>query len=252
MRTSTVRRTVLAALAVSVTAPSAAHAQASPSATEILSRAAKVVDPKALLATHRSVHVTQDVEIVGAGITGHAENYSARPDLIVSHTTLGPIGTISAGFDGVVGWLTNPATGPTLMDSGQVARLRHFSAFDAMLLRPEMFTSMSQPTVEPFEGRPAYKVHLVASTAFEYDAYFDVESGLRRGVKYDEKGQMGMMPVTLLYDEYRDFGGLLIPAKVTQRTATLALVQRTTKVEYDVVADSVFALPAAIKGLTGK
>jgi hypothetical protein len=63
---------------------------------------------------------------------------------------------------------------------------------------------------------------------------------------------MGLVPVTMIFDDYRDFGGVLIAGKVTQKTPTLSLVQKTTKVEFDGVADSIFVLPPAIKALAGK
>jgi hypothetical protein len=253
MRTLTFRQLLVAAGVVATT-PYAARAQASatPSAVEIIARAAKAVDPKGSFAGHRSVRSTSDVEIVGVGITGKAESYAARPDKFLSQTTLGPIGTVSTGFDGSVGWLVNPATGPSLMDPGQIARSRHLGSFEAALQRPETFKSMSDPVVETFEGRSCYKLHLVSTTAFEYDAYYDAETGLRRGLRYDEKGPMGTVPVTMIFDEYREFGGVMVASKVTQRTATLSLVQKTTSVEFDAVADSMFALPPAIKALAGK
>ncbi len=254
---STIRQSAFLAALVAVAAtPLAARGQsagaARPTAAEIVARAAKAADPTGALAAHKSVHASVDVEIVGMGISGKSENYASRPDRFVSHTTLGPIGTISAGFDGTVGWIVNPATGPSLMDEGQMGRARHFNAFDAMLNRTDTFKSMADPVDEAFEGRPCYKLHIVATTGFTYDAYFDVETGQRRGVRYDEKGPSGMVPVTLIFDDYRDFGGIFVAAKVTQRTATVSLVQRTTSVMYDAVADSVFALPPAIKGLVGK
>ena len=248
---------VLIAVGAAASLPVSVHAQGAPSGTrpsaaEIVARAARVADPSGTLAGHRSVRATFDVEIVGMGINGKAESYAARPDRFLSNTTLGPIGTISAGYDGTVGWIVNPATGPSLMDPGQIARARHMNAFDATLQRPETFKSMSDPVVETFEGRSCYKLHLVAATAFEYDAFFDVDSGFRRGVRYEEKGPAGVVPVTLIFDDFRDFSGMMLASKVTQRTPTVSLVQRTTAMEYDAVADSVFALPAAIKALASK
>jgi hypothetical protein len=248
-----IRRQLLAAVVAAVAvSPAIARAQTRPSAADVLARAAKATDPSAKLAGYKSVRSTSDVEVLGVGITGKVEIYAARPDRFLTQTTLGPIGTVSAGHDGSVGWMINPAMGPSLMDSSQMSRARHLNAFDAMLIKAESFKSMSEPVVETFEGRPCYKLHLVAATSFEYDAYFDVESGLRRGLKYEDRGPMGMVPVTMILDDYREFGGIMVAAKVTQRTPTLSLVQRTLSMQFDTVADSMFALPPAIKTLAGK
>jgi len=257
MRTLNHHHPLAAALALlagiaTVARPQSAPAGAHPSAAEIVARAAKAADPSGKLAGHTSVRSLSDVEVLGVGISGKIESYAARPDRFLTQTTLGPIGTVAAGHDGSVGWLMNPATGPSLMDASQMSRARHLNAFDAMVFKAESFKSMSEPVVETFEGRSCYKVHLVATTAFEYDAYFDVENGMRRGLKYEDKGPMGMVPVTVVYDDYRDFGGVMVAAKVTQKTATISMVQRVTAVQFDAVADSMFALPPAIKSLAGK
>jgi hypothetical protein len=246
---------LIAAVCMSVVAATARAQSApakTPTAAEIVSRAGKSADPNGKLASHRSVRSTFTIEILGMGINGTGENYSARPDRMLSNTTLGPIGTISAGYNGSVGWVVNPATGPILMDSAQMARVRHVSAFDAALQRAESYKSMSEPVTETFEGRPCYRLHLVSTTSFEYDAFYDVEKGFRRGIRYEEKGPGGIVPVTMIFDDFRDFGGLMVPGTVTQRTPTVSLVQRLNTVDFDAVADSVFALPPAIKALAGK
>ena len=255
MRILRMQSLLIAAVCTSLAAATASAQSApakTPTAAEIVARAGKSADPSGKLEGHRSVRSTFTIEILGMGITGTAESYAARPDRMLSNTTLGPIGTISAGYDGSVGWIVNPATGPLLMDSAQKARIRHVSAFDAALQRAESYKSMSEPVTETFEGRSCYKVHLVASTSFEYDAFYDVEKGFRRGMRYEEKGPAGLVPVTLIFDDFRDFGGVMVPGTVTQRTPTVSLVQRVNTVDFDSVADSVFALPPAIKALVGK
>ena len=71
-------------------------------------------------------------------------------------------------------------------------------------------------------------------------------------MRYEEKGPAGLVPVTLIFDDFRDFGGVMVPGTVTQRTPTVSLVQRVNTVDFDSVADSIFALPPAIKALVGK
>jgi hypothetical protein len=223
-----------------------------PTAAEIIARATKAIDPSGSLAKHTSSHASVSVELVGAGISGTGENYAARPNKLYTRTALGPIGVVETGHDGVVGWLSNPSTGPALMDSAQLSRLRQINAFDYWQHKPEIFRTISAPTSVEFQGRPSYKIHFMAKDGWEYDEYFDVDTGFRRGLQYVDRSNGNSTTITIVLDNYAPFGGAMLPGTVTQRTPSLTLVQRTLRVEFDVTPDSIFALPPAIRALVTK
>jgi len=49
------------------------------------------------------------------------------------------------------------------------------------------------------------------------------------------------------FEDYKDFGGVLMPVKTTSRDGNDVFIATVTSVTYDDVADSVFALPEAVR-----
>jgi hypothetical protein len=49
------------------------------------------------------------------------------------------------------------------------------------------------------------------------------------------------------FEDYKDFGGVLMPVKTTSRHGNDVFIATVTSVTYDDVADSVFALPGAVR-----
>lgn len=241
-----------AAIGAAVASPARAQTpttQTTPTAAEIFARAAKTIDPQGVLAKHSSSRSTSTLELVGMGVTGTSEGYAAAPARIYQKTVIGPIGTVESGFDGSVGWVINTTTGPSLMEPGQISRVKQLSAWDYWQHKPDAFRSVGTPAAVTFEGKPAYKIHLVGKDGWEYDEYFDVGSGLRRGIEYVETANGGRTPTLVVFEDYKPFAGTMVAGTITQRTPSVTIVQRTVSVEFDVAPDSVFALPPAIRAL---
>jgi hypothetical protein len=232
------------------------HAQAVtrplPPAAEIIARHVGLVDSGSVFATAKSFHSVSDLEVVGSGIKGSVESFSARPGKMFSRISLGPIGQILQGFDGSVGWTINPSTGPSLSDSSQLVRMRHLTNFDHPLHRPTDYKSMETIELKEFDGVLCYRIHLVGTGGFEFDEFYDQSTGLRRGLTYRDGANGGSAPVTITYDAYKSFDGLLTATVVTQKGAGPVLKQSLRSVERNAAADSVFVLPAVIRGLLGR
>ncbi len=60
---------------------------------------------------------------------------------------------------------------------------------------------------------------------------------------------MGPIEATNVVVEYGDFGGIMVPVKAIQKAMGIESVVTITSVEYDVVDEAVFELPADIQAL---
>jgi len=69
--------------------------------------------------------------------------------------------------------------------------------------------------------------------------YYQKKSGLQVKLTSTATTQMGEIPVELIASEYKDFGGILEPAKVTQKTGPQ---------EFTITLDSVEVNPAIPPG----
>jgi hypothetical protein len=62
---------------------------------------------------------------------------------------------------------------------------------------------------------------------------------------------MGALPVTMLYSDYREVQGMLVPWRITQSSAGQSIEIAITDVELNAVAPGAFELPAAVRSLVG-
>jgi hypothetical protein len=100
-----------------------------------------------------------------------------------------------------------------------------------------------------FEGKTCYEVKVTTKWDEEYTEYYDIETGLLAGSVRSQESPMGAIVATNVVVEYQDFGGIMVPIKAVQRAMGIESVVTITSIEYDVVDESVFELPADIQAL---
>jgi hypothetical protein len=107
------------------------------------------------------------------------------------------------------------------------------------------YTSAEVLEAAQFAGKKAWPVKIVSKTGRSRTVYYDDATGLKLGEVIQADG--GEQKVT--YDDYKPFGALKLPTKVTQGTPNGDIVFNTTAVKFDPIEASVFALPDAVKAL---
>jgi hypothetical protein len=75
--------------------------------------------------------------------------------------------------------------------------------------------------------------------------FYDQVTGLKIGEVIQQDGA----EQKVLYDDYKAFGALKVPTKVTQGTPNGDIVLNITTVKFDPLDAAVFALPDAVKAL---
>jgi hypothetical protein len=139
--------------------------------------------------------------------------------------------------------------GPALLTGRKLTELADDAWFDGPLYEPDFVKSMSVVERATFDGRPAHKLHVVLVSGSEEFQFFDVETGLRIGTEARRETQLGVVPTTSMWRDYKTFGPLLQPTTIVQRPLGIEQVVRLTSIEYDRVPDGAFDLPAEIKAL---
>jgi hypothetical protein len=154
------------------------------------------------------------------------------------------------GYDGVVGWSTDPAVGPRVLTGRELDETRYAADFYADLYTPSDYSSMSVVRREAFEGHDCFTVKLVRVSGLESLEYFDAATGLRIGGRMTSTSMMGSVPdVVTVFGEYRDFGGILVPISATQRALGVESLLTVEDIAYDTVRDEELRPPAAILAL---
>lgn len=234
--------------AAAAAAPSAKPA-ALPSAQVVIERYVKAIGGREAVLRHSSMKSTGTFEIPAAGIKADVESYAMKPNLMYVKINIPGMGEMLQGYDGTTAWAMDPNSGPRVLAGKELAQVVARADFTGELHDSASYSVMETVEQTTFEGRPAYKVHLVRKGGDESYEYFDTETALMLGSTSTVESQMGTMQVTILRQDYKDQGGVLAPTTMIQRAAGAEIVIRAATVEWDTVSPEVFALPPQIKAL---
>lgn len=221
-----------------------------PPARQILDRHIQEIGGRQALQRIQSVKTTATLSF--SGLSGEMTAYAARPNRLLVHTSLPGVGEIRTGYDGQVAWSVDPVQGPRLLTGRELEDMRERARFDQMTKDPATYTSIETVQRTTFEGRPVFEVKVVRPSGREETEYYDAETGLQIGQITTQSSAMGQIQVTSVMSDYQRFGPLLMATKSVQRLGPQEISVTMTAVEYDTVADSVFALPPEIKALSGR
>jgi hypothetical protein len=83
-----------------------------------------------------------------------------------------------------------------------------------------------------------------------YDCYSE-ETGLIVGTIASQESNMGTIEAITLMDDYKEFGGMLMPTRMTIQIMGMEQIITLHEVHFDVVDDAVFVAPAEIQAISG-
>jgi hypothetical protein len=82
--------------------------------------------------------------------------------------------------------------------------------------------------------------------------FYDTTTGLLMGYRFNSSWRGGSGDESEVFSGYKDFDGWLMPTQSAHKSADGTQMQIITSVSFDDVADSVFALPDAVKTVLAK
>jgi hypothetical protein len=238
----------LATLAILATSRSGL-AQALPSAKELMDRHDAAIGGRAALEKHTSIHQSGSLSIAAAGIEATLDLYRARPSLFLQKIVIGPMGEVLQGYDGKIAWAMQGGQA-TILDSAMTAQAKYNSDFFGNIHDMARYKSAETVELADFDGRKCYKVKIVRVAGGEGFEFFDSSTGLGAGTIASIDSPMGgKIEQTSVFGDYKDFGGVKIPTRITQKGAMGEVVITITTMEFDNVDAATFVLPDAVKAL---
>jgi hypothetical protein len=250
-RTHGARRALLSLLAVSLV-PAAAAAQELPPARQLVDRYIEAIGGREAILARTSTHTTGTFAMPAMGLTGDLEVYSADPGRQVTKVNISGIGEIRTGFDGEVAWSLNPMEGPRVFEGKELAQAKDEAAPESTLRDPALVESLETVEKTSMNGQDCYRVRVVWKSGRETFDCYSVETGLIVALQQKNESPMGAIDVTVLVNDYKDFGGLRLPTRLVQQMMGAEQVLTITSVSFDAVDPSVFELPAEIRALVNK
>lgn len=239
----------LSAQTATAPAPQAKPAADLPAAEKIIERYIEAIGGRAALEAITSAHMTGTITIPANGMTGTMEMWGARPNKMLVNQTITGIGDTAEGFDGTVGWMKSPMTGPMLITGTQLKQRAADADFAASLNPTLRYSAMKTIEKTTFDGKDAYKLSMTRREGGEDIDYYDVATGLKLGSTMTRESAMGPMTVTTTLSDYQKYGAILQPKTMKQSLTGIDIIVSFNTVEFNKVDPAVFALPAEIKAL---
>lgn len=245
-------RALVAAFTVTtITLPSLASAQALPTAQEVLDRHITAIGGKDAVMAISSLEQRGTLELAAMGISAELSMAAAKPNKMAMTMSIPGMGEMQQGFNGEVGWDNNPMSGARLAEGEELTNRKESASFAESfgLFDPAKFTSMEVVEKTQYAGEEAYKVKLVRKVGRPSMEFYSVASGLRIGSQTTAVSPMGEIEINAVLGDYKQFGTVKMPTKLSQSQAGQDIVMVFSDVKFNEVKDDAFALPEAVKAL---
>lgn len=217
---------------------------ATPTAEAIVARYIEAIGGEEAIRSHTSR--TDKGTMSLGGVTGEMTIYSAAPNKRVGLFVTKEIGVINQGYNGEQGWEISPQ-GKKLLEGEALADRARTSDFYQAL---DILTANTVKVVGPetFNGRPAYRLSVrhKETPAAEQFMIFDAESGLLIGRVTERDTAAGPIKLETTLSDYKEFGGVKVPTKVTTMVMGQEQVMTISSVEFDNVPPDAFDVPAEL------
>jgi hypothetical protein len=190
------------------------------------------------------------VEMVAQGIKLDMTVYAARPNRIYVVAVSETVGKMESGVHNDVAWSNSTMQGPLIKEGQEAIDALRDATFDRLVQWRKNFKKMETLGIEPVEGRPAYKVHMIPTTGTEQTLWFDRDSRMLVKIESTIENQMGTIPVEAFLSDYRDVDGLRLPHLIRVNVLGQERLVTTNSVEHNVkMADDRFDLPADVQAI---
>ena len=152
------------------------------------------------------------------------------------------------GYNGEVGWSTDPAVGPRVLTGRELDETRSAADFYADLYAASDYSSMSVVRRETFEGHDCFTA--VARGRLRIAGVFRRRDRPAHRRPHDEHVDDGQRRTSSRSSaSIADFGGILVPISATQRALGVESLLTVEHIAHDTVRDEELRPPAAILAL---
>lgn len=151
------------------------------------------------------------------------------------------------GHDGQRAWDLDPNGKLTFRQGDAVKSVVRDADMYYHLPVMNYFRPMQVVGVKEFNGRLCYHLKGVNNWGRVNEHICDKESGLLVGYAFDTMWRGGKGEATVTFEDYKDFGGVMIPTKTASREGDDVTISLTTTVTFNDLNIAVLATPAASK-----
>ncbi len=221
-----------------------------PTASDIFTKSIAAIGGEAAIRKHTSMVTKGTLSMPAAGMSGRLEILTLAPNKILTIMEFPGVGKITQGFDGTVGWSINPMQGPSLIEGTMLEELKKSSDMYKDLDPSKIWSKAETKGAVNFGGVPCYEIAVTGGPG-DGALYYEIQTGLTRGMILTVESPMGKMPATTMMSDYKDFDGVKIATRTDVEAMNMKQVLVVDSVDYKSIDPSLFNLPPEIKALVG-
>jgi len=231
-------------------APASAPAQPAnlPSASEIFKRSLQAIGGEDAVRRHTSMRMEGSLGAAAMGMKGTMIVQALAPNLFLTTIDMSGVGAMKQGFDGTVGWTTNPLMGTQLLEGRTLDELRRSADFYRELDPGKVWKSATVKGVADFGGQRCYQIEVEGDMGTG-SLFYGVDDGLARGMRLEVDSPMGKVPTVTRMVEYKPFDGLMLATRTEIEAMGVVQTMTVDKVDFAPIDPKVFELPADVKAL---
>lgn len=195
-------------------APSKSDTTDLPGSREVFEKHLDALGGEQAIAKVKNLIMTGSIQMPAMGINGTMKIIQVKPDKMSTTMDLPQVGQQIQVFDGEIGWMGSPVMGMQKMSDEQAAQTKAQLAVESMEGFRDTFKKVKIVGKSDFDDAPAYEMEATSKNDDTMSMYFDVETGLMRGMKMVAKTPMGEIPMMIYTQDYQQNG----PVKMAMRT----------------------------------
>jgi hypothetical protein len=224
-----------------------------PSAASLLDHYVDVTGGKQAYSKRKSEIAHGTVEYAAMGLKGKLTRWATDSGLYRLTMEMPGIGALEAGVKDGVAWEQSQILGPRVKSGLEREEALREAVLNSNAKWRDLYPKVETAGEETIDGEACYKVVMTPKEGPPETLYLSKKTGLGVKLQATASTQMGDLSAEIVFADYKNFGGILTPARVTQSTAGQAITITIESVEPNPeIPGSVFDLPADVAALAAK
>jgi hypothetical protein len=224
------------------------------SAEEVFAAHVRAIGGKEAVLKKRGVRLRGRFDVRAQDLSAEVEIIRAEPNLQVFKLRVPGQGTIAGGYNGQIGWISNPVTGADPVTGAQLLKgpmleqarddADFYSQFQ--IYRPERIQRAEGRGLTEFAGQECHEVRLTRRNGREETLFFSTRNGLLAGHRKMQQTSQGPVEVTSRLSDYQRFDDVLQPTTIAQEAGDMRMRFTFSQYAFEEIPESEFDLPVQI------